>query len=490
MRSQTLITAAIVASWAATPVVAQTYTNCNPLTSGSCPPNTALGKDVSIDFTQGASDSFTTQGSPSYDSNGASFTVAKSGDSPLIASKWYIMFGHVEFVVKAAPGVGIVSSAILQSDDLDEIDFEWLGYDDGNVQTNFFGKGDTTSYNRGSSVPASGNHDSFHTYAIDWTANQIVWSVNGKTVRTLTPQSTNGYPYPQTPMMIKIGSWSGGDPSNPQGTVEWATGGTGKTTDYSSGPYTMQVKSIAVTDYSTGSQYKYSGTDGTWQSITAVGGKVNSDGNGKAVQAAVSPAATGDSNSPMPFQGTHSAKESSVVQPNAGGWTPTTLQTSPAATVTTYPGLPAGWTVTSSGKVVPPSAAPVTSPPVSPTSSPADLQQGSPADGGYEAITSYDQQGFPVVVTQPVGGASDAKHYDDKGFLITTTAAALDPRSSPEAVPDNSMISPVQAMAASASSATPEVSKVSMASHISSGLKNVVLLFSGLSCVLGVVVLM
>ena len=125
----------------------------------------------------------------------------------------------------------------------------------------------------------------------------------------------------------------------------------------------MQVKSIAVTDYSTGSQYKYTGTDGTWQSITAVGGKVNSDGNGKAVQGAVSPAATGDSNSPMPFQGTHSAKQSSVQQPNAGGWSPTTLQTSAQATVTTYPGLPAGWTVTSSGKVVPPSAAPVSEPP-------------------------------------------------------------------------------------------------------------------------------
>ena len=125
----------------------------------------------------------------------------------------------------------------------------------------------------------------------------------------------------------------------------------------------MQVKSIAVTDYSTGSQYKYTGTDGTWQSITAVGGKVNSDGNGKAVQAAVSPSATGDSNSPMPFQGTHSAKQSSVQQPNAGGWSPTTLQTGAQATVTTYPGLPAGWSVTSSGKVVPPSAAPVSEPP-------------------------------------------------------------------------------------------------------------------------------
>lgn len=127
----------------------------------------------------------------------------------------------------------------------------------------------------------------------------------------------------------------------------------------------MQVKSIAATDYSTGSQYTYSGTQGTWQSITAVGGTVNSNGKGAAVQADVSPQSTGTTNSPMPFQGTHSSKESSVSQPNAGGWSPTTMQTSAQATVTTYPGLPAGWTVTGSGKVVPPSAAPVSKPPLS-----------------------------------------------------------------------------------------------------------------------------
>ena len=234
MRSPTFL-AAILATWAAVPVSAQTYTNCNPLTSSeylttnymnlanthpeaSCPADTALGKSVNIDFTSGESSSFTPQGSPTYDSNGASFTVAQAGDSPLIASKWYIMFGHVEFVVKAAPGVGIVSSAILQSDDLDEIDFEWLGYDDANVQTNYFGKGLTTTYNRGQTNPAASNHDGFITYAIDWTADQITWQVNGATVRTLTPGSTGGYPYPQTPMMIKVGSWSGGDASAPLGT--------------------------------------------------------------------------------------------------------------------------------------------------------------------------------------------------------------------------------------------------------------------------------
>lgn len=129
------------------------------------------------------------------------------------------MFGHVDFVVRAAPGQGIVSSAVLQSDDLDEIDWEWLGGDDTQVQSNYFGKGQTTTYNRGAFHAASGNHDSFHTYSIDWTADQIVWSINGQTVRSLASSSSSQYPYPQTPMVIKVGAWSGGDSANPPGTV-------------------------------------------------------------------------------------------------------------------------------------------------------------------------------------------------------------------------------------------------------------------------------
>ena len=329
--------------------------------TGSCPPDTALGKAATIDFTQGSSDSFTPQGNPTFDSNGAGFTVAKSGDSPQLTSKWYIMFGHVEYVIKAAPGAGIVSSAVLQSDDLDEIDWEWLGGDDQQVQSNFFGKGETTTYNRGAFHPAPGNHDGFNTYTIDWTADQVVWQINGQTVRALSASDTNGYPYPQTPMMIKVGAWSGGDPANPPGTVQWAGG----PTNYAAGPYTMYCKSIAVTDYSTGTQYTYSGTAGTWQSINAVGGKVNSQGTPSSNQEAASaPSVTASSNSaPMPFSGTHK-DSSSASQPNAGNWSPTTLQTSGAtAAASTYPGLPSGWTVTSSGKVLPPSAAPVSEPP-------------------------------------------------------------------------------------------------------------------------------
>ena len=266
------------------------------------------------------------------------------------------MFGHVDFVVKPASGAGVVSSAVLQSDDLDEIDWEWLGGDNNQVQSNYFGKGQTTTYNRGAFHADPNNQAEFHTYSIDWTANQIAWQIDGKTVRTLTPDAAQGQ-YPQTPMMIKIGAWSGGDSSNAPGTIQWAGG----PTNYANGPFKMQVRSIAATDYSTGSQYTYSGTSGTWDSIQAEGGKVNpSGGKGAApVDAAPPTVSSQASNSaPMPFQGTH-RDTSTFVTPNVFPWVPTTLATQAGAAPTTYPGLPAGWTVRSDGKVLPPSLAPV-----------------------------------------------------------------------------------------------------------------------------------
>ena len=286
------------------------------------------------------------------------------------------MFGHVEYVIQAAPGVGIVSSAVLQSDELDEIDWEWLGADNGQVQSNYFGKGQTTTYNRGAFHPDPSNQNGFHTYTIDWTADQIVWSIDGTSVRTLTPSIAEAGQYPQTPMQIKVGSWSGGDSSNPAGTVrksirffaliltaqltmilEWAGG----PTNYGAGPYSMIMKSIAVTDYSTGTQYTYSGSSGNWQSIQAAGGKVNSNGgSGASPVGSAAPAVTSASNgAPMPFEGTHSDSSSTFSPPNVYPWVAgaTTLQTSTVAAPTTYAGLPSGWTVTSSGKVVPPSGA-------------------------------------------------------------------------------------------------------------------------------------
>ncbi|KAF4631519.1 hypothetical protein G7Y89_g6603 [Cudoniella acicularis] len=400
------------------PVLAQTYSSCNPLYTTSCPADTALGKAINVDFTQGSVNSFTATGSPTYDSSGAHFTIAKSGDAPQLTSVFYIMFGKVEITMKAAPGAGIVSTLVLESDDLDEIDMEWLGADDTEVQTNYFGKGDVTTYNRGAFNPASNNQGQFITYTVEWTSTQITWSVGSNVVRVLTPATADTNQYPQTPMRVKFGAWSGGDSSNPAGTISWARG----PTDYSKGPFTMTVQSIAVTDYSTGTQYTYGDTSGSWGSIQAVGGKINGNAGsaGSTVSTANVPAITSASPSiPVGFGG---SSQSETTAQTGWPWVGATTLSTAASSYTSAVGVPSGWIITSSGKIVPASSAAVLA-----TSTPSSLVVQSPlpsspqSAAGLETITGFDDRGFPTTKTVAVGWNTISITYDQQGFPITAT---------------------------------------------------------------------
>jgi hypothetical protein len=281
---------------------------------------------IDVDFTQGAVDSFSSSGgTPTYNSSGVTFTVAKSGDAPQLNSLFYIMFGRVEITMKCAPGAGIVSSVVLESDDLDEIDMEWLGADSTEVQTNYFGKGETTTYNRGQYNPAANNQVEFITYTVDWTSERIIWYVGDTAVRTLTYAEAEAGQYPQTPMSLKFGAWSGGDSSNPSGTISWARG----PTDYSEGPFSMVVKKLSVTDYSTGKSYSYGDQSGNWTSIKSNGGTIN--GNlGKAGTLTVTASAS-------------AATSGSPTVP-AGGI---------GGTATAGGSIPSGWEIEPNGKIRP-----------------------------------------------------------------------------------------------------------------------------------------
>lgn len=121
---------------------AQTFTDCNP-TKKTCPNNPAVPKTWNTDFTAGK-DAVKgwkqTAGSLTYGSEGAEFIIAEKGDAPTIGSSAFLHYGYVEVVMKAAPGVGIISSIVLQSDNLDEVDWEWIGGVDSRVQQNYFGQ--------------------------------------------------------------------------------------------------------------------------------------------------------------------------------------------------------------------------------------------------------------------------------------------------------------------------------------------------------------
>lgn len=114
------------------------------------------------------------------------------------------------------------------------------------MQSNYFSRGDTSTWDRGQIHSANAVTTSFHTYTIDWKSSQITWSVDGSVVRTLSAEKAQGFP--SSPSQLKVGSWVAGNPSNPEGTIGWAGG----LADMSQAPFDFFVKGIYVQDYSTG----------------------------------------------------------------------------------------------------------------------------------------------------------------------------------------------------------------------------------------------
>ncbi|KAK1146901.1 transglycosylase [Aspergillus melleus] len=254
---------------------AQTYSDCNPLKK-TCDPVSGLDTgSYTADFTTGESalDKWkTTGGKVSFGSDGAEFTINKKGDAPTIDTNFHVFFGKVEVTMKAAPGTGVVSSIVLESDVLDEIDWEALGGDTTQIQTNYFGKGDTSSYDRATFETVATPQETFHTYTVDWTKDQMSWAIDGNVVRTVAyNDAKGGTRFPQTPMRLRLGIWAGGDSDNAEGTIQWAGG----ETDYSGAPYTMYVKSVKVTNYNPASSYTYTDNSGSYDSIKKGDAKVS-----------------------------------------------------------------------------------------------------------------------------------------------------------------------------------------------------------------------
>jgi beta-glucanase (GH16 family) len=187
--------------------------------------------------------------------------------------------------MRAAPGTGIVSSIVLESDDLDEIDWvcllsasssinamltcrqEWLGGNNTSVETNYFGKGNTTSYDRAIYYPVSTPNDDFHTYAINWTSSSIQWIIDGTTVRTLNYEdAVGGKNFPQTPCKVALGVWAAGTSAQAEGTIEWAGG----LTDFTKAPFPMYVQSVTIQNYNPGMNYHWTDLTGDYTSIQVV----------------------------------------------------------------------------------------------------------------------------------------------------------------------------------------------------------------------------
>lgn len=80
-------------------------------------------------------------GSPKLKDGHVILTMPKNSVGTLLSSTHYIWYGKIAADIKSSRGKGVVTGFILMSDVKDEIDFEWVGADLANVQSNFYFQG-------------------------------------------------------------------------------------------------------------------------------------------------------------------------------------------------------------------------------------------------------------------------------------------------------------------------------------------------------------
>jgi hypothetical protein len=190
-----------------------------------------------------------------------------------------------------------------------KIDWEWLGGDTTQVQSNYFSKGDTTTYDRGAFHTVSEPQAASHKYSIEWNKNAVEWIIDGTVVRTLKAAEVKGFP--ESPMQVKLGTWCAGGSQTELGTLQWSGG----LTDFSKAPFDAYYKSITIVDYAGGNgpaikavkEYVYGGNSGSADSIEIKHGSV-SDEEGRKTFKEDKPKPTGTLESAAEEKGTSDEK--------------------------------------------------------------------------------------------------------------------------------------------------------------------------------------
>lgn len=78
-----------------------------------------------------------------YNGNSLLLTMAPSTVGTLLSSTHYVWYGKVSVTMTSSQGQGVVTAFILMSDVKDEIDFEFVGDDVSNAQSNYYYQGIT-----------------------------------------------------------------------------------------------------------------------------------------------------------------------------------------------------------------------------------------------------------------------------------------------------------------------------------------------------------
>ncbi|KAF2439946.1 glycoside hydrolase family 16 protein [Karstenula rhodostoma CBS 690.94] len=212
------------------------------------------------------------QGNPiKYPSGGVALTMAENTVGTLLASTFYVWYGKICATMSTSQGPGVVTAFIMMSDVKDEIDFEFIGNDIANAQSNWYSQGVTNYKNMEKLEVSPDTVGKTHEYCIDWSEDELSWSVDGNKGRTVKRadswNATSGrFDYPQTPSRIMLSLWPAGLSTNAKGTIEWAGGEIDWNSEYmTNGMYAALVTKVTVDCYdapsgikSTGSKsYKY-----------------------------------------------------------------------------------------------------------------------------------------------------------------------------------------------------------------------------------------
>lgn len=252
---------------------------CDPLFSNqldSCVPNPvcvkgdyklkSLNDVVSIDKYLGDSSkaNWVSQGRPVVYEDSILLTMAEGTVGTLLESTHYVWYGKICATMTTSQGKGVVTAFIMMSNVKDEIDFEWVGVDTENAQSNYYSQG-VTNYKNGRNLTVGNTVEQPHEYCIDWKPDELSWLVDGKSMRTVKRSETwnstsNRFDYPQTPSRIMISLWPAGLPSNAKGTIEWAGGEIDWNSPHmQNGYYYAMVSDVSVECYNPPPNAKKSG---------------------------------------------------------------------------------------------------------------------------------------------------------------------------------------------------------------------------------------
>lgn len=194
------------------------------------------------------------QGKPVVYDDSILLTMAEGTSGTLLASTHYVWYGKICSKLSTSQGKGVVTAFIMMSDVKDEIDFEWVGVDIENAQSNYYSQGVTT-YTNGKNLTVGNTVEKLHEYCIDWKPDTLTFSVDGDEARKVNRKDTwnataGRFDYPQTPSRVMLSLWPAGLATNEKGTRDWAGGEIDWNSPYmQNGYYYARVQQVTIECY-------------------------------------------------------------------------------------------------------------------------------------------------------------------------------------------------------------------------------------------------